>query len=319
MSQIIRPSTNIVIPIQSKMAGLFRFTKRCAKTMAVRHQTAWIPNLITDWGLNARATVGPAIWCHVGTGNTAPVNTDTTLATWLASTNSTLTSANLSANSGSPPYYNFHRQTFRFEAGDAEGNIAEVGIGPAGASTDELFSRALILDGLGDPTTITVLSDEVLDVEYELRNYSPTTDAVFTITDATTDIEHEVTVRASKANVSVVTTFSHARYRALWAGFGSSRNSYTGAIGSVTEIPSGSITVGTPEMANIGYSNNSLERRGIMSWGLSDGNSGAGIRSIYFRSLQLGGFQAEFDPIILKDETKVLTVEIKAGWGRASI
>jgi len=319
MSQIIRPSTNIVIPIQSKMAGLFRFTKRCAKTMAVRHQTAWIPNLITDWGLNARATVGPAKWCHVGTGNTAPVNTDTTLATWLASTNSTVSSANLSANSGSPPYYNFHRQTFRFEAGDAEGNVAEVGIGPAGASTDELFSRALILDGLGDPTTITVLSDEVLDVEYELRNYSPTTDSVFTITDATTGIEHEVTVRASNANTAVSATYSHARYSASWTGSGTSRRSYTGAIGSVTEIPSGSNTGGSTGMANIGYSNNSLEKRGVMSWGLSDGNVGDGIRSIYFRSLQLGGFQAEFDPIILKDETKVLTIEIKAGWGRASI
>ena len=42
--------------------------------------------------------------------------------------------------------------------------------------------RALILDGGGSPTTLTILSDETLDVTYTIRVYPPTTDVTGSIT-----------------------------------------------------------------------------------------------------------------------------------------
>ncbi len=44
-----------------------------------------------------------------------------------------------------------------------------MGIGWNANPSGALFSRALIVDAEGDPTTIAKLADEQLDVEYEFR------------------------------------------------------------------------------------------------------------------------------------------------------
>ena len=46
---------------------------------------------------------------------------------------------------------------------------------------NQLFSRALIRDGAGNPTTLTVTAIDILTVTYQLRLYRPTTDIVSTV------------------------------------------------------------------------------------------------------------------------------------------
>src|SRR5574337_1573872 len=134
----------------------------------------WFDNLIVDNGLNRIGTGSYMDQCYVGTGSTAPTNADTALEMQVASTSSI--HATTSGTSTSPPYYGYSRRTFRFGVGAAAGNLTEVGVGWY-SGTNMLFSRALIKDIDGNPTTVTVLSDEVLDVAYEFRNYAPPADS----------------------------------------------------------------------------------------------------------------------------------------------
>lgn len=149
----------------------------------VTKDSGWFDNLITDNGLDFPA-IGPTQpfggrfmfpGCFVGTGSAAPAFTDTSLQAYLATHNSAgpaLPGDNNTYTASLPPYYK-HYSSYRFGTGTAAGNISEIAVG---ASPTNIFNRALILDGLGAPTTITVLIDEVLDVIYEFRVYPPTVD-----------------------------------------------------------------------------------------------------------------------------------------------
>lgn len=142
----------------------------------------WQDNLVTDYGLNALGNGGTnAGRCHVGTGNTPPNVADTTLAAWKAANSSKIGDGYYtgSPNGGqaNPPYYGWKRGTYRFAAGSATGNLSEVGLSSSGIN-EKMLTRALIKDVNGNPTTITVLADEMLDVTYEIRMYPPLTDVV---------------------------------------------------------------------------------------------------------------------------------------------
>lgn len=322
MNRIITPNNKLVLPMHIGMAGRFRFTRIHAKSGVVRQRTGWMNNLITDWGLNRKGTGGVGTFCHVGSGSNAPAVTDTVLQTWVASTN--LNQSTNGGATGSAPYYGFVRRTYRFQEGDAAGNIAEVGIGPNGLSTSELFSRALVLDALGNPTTITVLIDEILDVEYELRQYSPTVDAEYTVVDSGSAVSHDITVRAASVNsasswggntgIGALNVLNGGvRFNQQWIA-------YDGAIGSVTQLPSGNFTlISASQITEGAYSNNSLERTASANLQLEVGNLASGIRSLRFGSSVAGTYQAEFDPPIMKDNTQTLRIDAKVSWGRATI
>src|SRR5690606_16896989 len=160
-----------------------------------RRETPWFNNLILDQGLNQiggsfnGSTLNNAF---VGTGNAAPNVGDTQLQSLLATSNSILSvSASTSAVS---PYGASKTWVFRFNAGVAAGNLAEVGVGNAATL---LFSRALIQDDLGNPTTFPVAGDEVLDVTYQLTYFPPLDDVLGTI-EITGSGNHDFIWRASQ-------------------------------------------------------------------------------------------------------------------------
>src|SRR5699024_10490997 len=69
----------------------------------------------------------------------------------------------------------------QFGKGDAAGNLSKVAIGK---SSTDMFAIALIKDGSGNPTTITVTSIEFLTVTYQWRVYYDLTwsqDNTFTV------------------------------------------------------------------------------------------------------------------------------------------
>lgn len=132
-----------------------------------RDQVADFKNLILDVGLDAAMTAGSLdaqmLACRVGGGSTPPAVTQTTLVNHIGSTTGQYQARAFSFSSPVATRTTY----FRFGAGAAAGNLSEVGVAPA--ASGNMWSRALILDTLGQPTTITVLPTETLDVVYTLR------------------------------------------------------------------------------------------------------------------------------------------------------
>ena len=264
----------------------------------------WFPNLILDAGLDRMGAFSDYLnWCQVGSGSTAPVATQTTLVARVAGTSTK--QSDTSANSGADPYFARRTVTFRFAAGVATGVLAEVGVGWQG--TGSLYSRALILDALGSPTTITVLADESLDVTYELRMYvwASSTSGVIALK-AVTHGTIQKSANASQWSLSGAS---------LNAGDAPSVNGYTGAPSAgVDGAPSGTL----PGQATIDaavYSPGSRALTLNITAELALWNNALGIGSILVRS-GWGQWQIGFTPNIMKTADDILTLQVRHSWGR---
>lgn len=298
-----------------QLAGRFKFEAVNEETGERRLLADWFDNLILDQGLNRLGQTPPGIlsWMHVGTGSAAPTASDTQLQSLLATSN------NSQGGSGSyvagPPAYVRSTQTIRFNAGTATGNLSEVGVGWSGTAS-HLFSRALIKDGGGTPTTITVLPSEALDVTYELRVYPPA-DVTGSITISGTTYAY--TIRPQQINSSSFWVASAWSSYGPSAGYttGSHTWAYNGAIGSATGSPSGSsYGSGASIVASGSYSNNSYQRSVTMTFGLNDANLAGGIRCVSVPCYGSSTWQIEFIPSIAKVNTNVLTLNFMLSWAR---
>lgn len=127
--------------------------------------TPWRPNLITDAGMDSLGLAGSnSAWAMlaVGTGTTPPQFTDTALAAQVAQTgnggfpNNGIVSGNTCTHTG----------VFTFPLGGVVGNISELGI--RGVASGSLFTRALVTDGSGNPTSVTVTAADQLVVTYRV-------------------------------------------------------------------------------------------------------------------------------------------------------
>ncbi len=294
-----------------KVSGKYRL--QVVRPDGTVKQEAEFDNLVTDIGLNRMGSASDYLaWCQVGTGSTAPTVTDTALSARVAGSGTT----NSSTGGAQPgaPYYAWRIKTFVFSAGSATGNIAEVGVG--WDSTGALFSRALVLDSGGSPTTITVLADETLYVTYEFRLYAPTVDTTGQVTfSGNIAGVYDWTMRA--ANVTTSGSWSIGP-NGTDMGSSPSLQAYSGSIGAITTGPAGTSSSGT--MTSQSYSSGSLERRMNVSFSLSQGNLG-GIRSLLAR-MGPAQYQIEFSEDgtgnpIPKTSSDTLNLVIAHSWGRA--
>lgn len=320
MSNIIIPGRKVIaveaellVP-RSRMRGWYKMEARKADGSGRKRLVAdWFPNLITDVGLNRMGTAAVMSYAHVGTGNTAPDVSQSALFGWVASTTNNISSAASAGNTDMyGDYYSYRQIVWQFLPGEADAVLAEVGIGD-GAANSNLFSRALILDGSGNPTTITILADEYLDVTYRLELY-----ADFALVDGTqsnvaiTGVgTRNVTLRA--AIISNNTYWANAIGTAVdltAAPLGC--QAFTGSLGAITGSPSGTTDGATSVSANA-YSNNSLKRSGFATFGLTDGN-------FTHKSLELrfdhGAYQLEFDTGIGKTSSQTMRYDYEISWGR---
>lgn len=284
-----------------------RYIMEAVRLDGTRRPLADFKNVITDIGLNRIGANGD--WlnnCQVGTGSNAATTSDTQLQSFVASTSSL--NVNTETAQASSPYYSQRLRTFRFGLGAAAGNLSEVGVGWAATNTAALFSRARILDGSGNPTTITVLSDEYLDVTYVCRKYPSTTDTTGTVVIAGTTYDY--TVRAA-----YVTNIS---YQKIPESAGSSNVAYGESVGAgsgtITAITTGpSTTTIAPSYA--AYVNNSYQRDCTATWGLTQANYAGGIQSF----INLGPFsayQVGVSPAIPKTASQTLSVTLRISWAR---
>ena len=220
----------------------------------------WFPNVFLNSGRNEIALRGnwawTGAWCQVGTNNTPPNPSQTGLLGRVAASNSPPNDqTDVSGAESTVPYYGWTRQTYRIPAGPiGNQNLNEVGIGWSdGTVTDDLVSRVLFVDALGDTTTIVPQVDEILDVTYEMRYYPPLGDVAGTVT--LDSLVYDTLTRA--ANVT------SDQY---WGGIGGSQvlgtigslhfAAYAGAIGTVEQSPSGLSDDLSGTVSNSTYGNN---------------------------------------------------------------
>lgn len=306
--------------IKLELAGRFlRFEAVNEQTGERRLLAGESPNLILNQGLNRLGHLGSATAIlqavQVGTGSTPPTVTDSSLANYLNGTSTN--QGGFSEYIAGPPAYVRTVVTRRFPAGAAAGNLSEVGIGWS-SSTGSLFSRALIKDGSGNPTTITVLPAEALDVTYELRLYIPG-DVTGSITDAASGVTHDYIIRPQ--NVSSTLYWDAGLWSSGTAAVGHQLGSYSwaynGTIGTATASPSGS-SYGSSSITTLStaaYSNNSYKLVMTMGFGLNEGNLSGGIRSISLPN-KITAWQVQFTPAIAKTGTKTLSLTFEFSWAR---
>lgn len=275
-------------------------------------------NLITTLGLN-RFGGEPAgnvyRYCHVGTGTTPPANSDTQLVAFLANL-STDYPATSQSNSGSPDYYSSLIMKWTSAIGAlGNNNLTEVGI--SGQTTNGLlFSRELIRDSGGDPTSFPIDTDEQLEVTYELRIYPKLTDTEAEITIGSTTYDTitrplaisnttywcPVSPGAFSGNTSPVSGNTGIR---LFSGdlvsITSAINSLTGSLGETTSVSQDS------------YGNNNFYRDATATWDITSGNGN--IKSAQWR-FGCCVFQTSYDPVIVKTNVQSLSLRQRMAWAR---
>lgn len=127
-------------------------------------RTPWRPNIITNAGLDSLAQTGSnATWggLAVGTGTDPVEPTDVALASQLAHVGGSF--SYLGVVSGNTCT---HTAVFTFPLGAVVGNISELGIKTYNSTPT--FTRALVTDTNGSPTSVTVTAADQLVVTYRI-------------------------------------------------------------------------------------------------------------------------------------------------------
>jgi hypothetical protein len=217
----------------------------------VRSDTGWFKNLITNQGLDwfgvYPAGVGSTMtsFAFVGTGNTTPSYTDTTMTANVTPA-ATPTSSTVSYVAGPPSYYS-RIFTYQWAQGAIVANLAEVGIGSLTSLTQPytgtpiLYSHALIVDANGNPTTLSVTATDTLSVSYEARLYLTTTDTNYSLIIAGTT--YSGIYRLS--NIATP-SFNMGKLSSTFSGSLPAVQYFSGPIGPITGLPSGPGPSGNP-------------------------------------------------------------------------
>jgi len=298
------------LAVELKLSG--HFTMTVTKPDGSSRVVAEFDNLITNTGLEQyglRANNNLINQCCVGTGTTAPAFSDTSLVNQIAYTSTTqpVNSNGTYANVYASGYIRFTK-TFRFAEGAAAGNLTEVGIRvDFGAGNGPLFSRARIVDGSNNPTSITILSDETLDVTYELRAYRPTGDVTGNITLG--GVSYAYVMRQANAEDQ------------QWAmpdnGFSnrSAPQAFSGDIAAINSSPSGFLGQGTI-MSFAAYVNNSRQIDATHGFALNAPTTS--IKSVVIDT-RMGIYQIGFTPVIPKTAANILSLVFRFSWARRTI
>lgn len=313
--------------VKSKYSGRFYLEIYNPETDTTR--THEQENLITDWGLEAMATQGNNFvrTCMVGSGSTAPAFSDLSLVNEIARAGTTyrwpyFDSSNrpppqgVTAYDATDPNNIFLRcdLPFVFAKGAAAGNLTELGMGNANG----LFSRTLIKDPDGNPTSITVLPIEVLTVTYRHRHHVPNEVWVQENVEITGNKPWvgKVTCRPVRAGFSTNHWDSGSQYGHLLMA-SEIRDVGNGTVGYETNEPLAITTQAIAKGHGVTggeYLGNLVAKHNI-SFGINQGNFPTGLGTI---CVQLGGlsYQFQFEPKLPKTNLDELTMSFLHTWGR---
>lgn len=261
-------------------------------------------NLIVNSGLDylGGSGNGAVNYCYVGTGTTPPANTDTSMGTFLASTSS-YTKSITAATPSVPNTINTF--VYTFGTGVATGTLTEVGAGWVSNSSGGLYSRALIVDGGGNPTTLVVQSDEILVITYSIYIVWNTTDTAYSFTFNGSTV-------SGVYRPSNMSSSSYFPYFGIgYSGNANSQNRYaTGSITSITAVPGGaSIISGTVDPYVTGTYSASVTSTSSPAGGAITYNS-------IVLAAWIGSFQFSLSPAISLTLGQTMTLKTSISWNR---
>lgn len=290
------------------------------------------PNLITDYGLNYfGSNSGAAAYCQVGTGTTTPTFGDTALVARVASSNTEDSSNRSQQIVVGPPRFASAVSMRRFAAGTpgiAGAALAEVGFG--NVAVGNLWNRALIRDGGGSPTTITIAADEILDVYLETRLYIPTGDGTpqvlnlggvdYTFTRRVIRNSNMRSIGGSTEGWGLHNAPSSMTQPLLGGGTGfgtgaqRGSSAYNGAITTENGVePSG--TADGAAATNSSYVNGTYQKDGSLIWDITRGNLAGGISAMTVTT-QMSAWQYSISPPIPKTSSQSLSINVRQTWAR---
>lgn len=307
------------------LSGEYRVVVKSSNGM--ERDTGWFPNLILDQGLNRMATTYNMLqYASVGTGTTPVSASQISLVTPIAYTG--IPGANpvqrrfvSAVNSGAPDYSTQHTWEYTFIQGTVSGNISEVGVGSTN-SANNLFSRALILDTLGNPTTISITTLDQLIIYYRVTVKPPIVDGTGSV--VLGGITYNYTTRLLKADTFAVSPFYMEDFNYLTFFYNSQvfgPNTSLVPITSVT-LPGTSasaVTASTAGSTSPTYVPGTFYRDWIFRHGPTLGNSVGGIKGIKINSggpYESACYQVVFDTPIPKNDTNALVLTFRYSWGR---
>lgn len=299
----------IELPIEC--AGQFRAViSKDKDCKVICHDTGFFKNLVLNNGLNLLCANGISVGgtfgaIAVGSGTTEPAVGQTALSNIVASRSLSAAASPLSVSSNYDLGYIQASFAVQFNQGAAAGNLSEFGVGQTATS---LFSRALIVDAAGDPTTITVLSDEYLTVYYIFRINIPKSDIIQQIS-ATIDgvpTPIEVTIRPLAANAV-------ASSSQIYAGVTSSTNN--GLRNGDLVLPTATLspTIASTSIVDEAYVSGTFRRTGLMTFGTA---VGVGTNNMIVTGFGPLRWQIRFNPSITKTNQQVLSFRFGYQMGR---
>ena len=278
-------------------------------------------NLILNQGLDSIGTEAYPfpnndVKCKLGTGSVAPAVTDTDLSGTASGFSSDASGANVTGNITTPPYWSECSYAMTFPIGALSGNYTEIGLY---SHAGTLFSRALIKDSGGNPTTLTILATEELHVVYKLRMYPPMTDTTgtFSMTYNGTPTTYNYTIRY--ANFIITDTYPFTVFSTLAAAVMEGAALSADITGDMTynQIVASDTSVASTYMDGTYY------RDITYGFETSTANFTTGITGIRFNASvfdsQNNGWshsQCLISPPIMKTATDTLSLTFRISWGR---
>lgn len=302
--------------------------------MEARRESAWSDNVVTNLGVQmllGGATVVPSanslsIACSCGAGNSTPSVTDTQIQSFIAGSITTQSNSTV-RNSTVLPYYVKHIWTWRFGMGVAQGNVSELCVVNSNTvpnATRPVFSRSLVRDSGGNPTTITVGPDEYLDVTYELYIYPNSSDETGSFSQTIDGVVTAFSFTSRPSNMQVAASIGNS---AGWAandpGSMPIINGLTSAGAAVSQLYTTGGDLGPVGGAPTGASPATARFSTVSS---ATGNYTAKYRDITYTAgldyanisfdcirlaYNLGCVQMKFDTPITKVNTKTYTITIR--------
>lgn len=302
------------INITQKVGARFKLIARKSSTDEITQESAWSNNLVLDAGLSQMLVGSWSTLCMVGSGNSTPVASQTQLDSIIASTPTVQVATTGGIQATTEPYYHWARRTYRFGEGAAAGNLREVGIGWA---NNACWNRALIRDANGNPTTLTILSDEYLDVVVEVRNYlTRTSTGSFNFLDKLGNVVSTHTYTAKSFYVTAGTTLGTSSFM----GFDTFSGAITDDVSNVISGPINSGISGTVALAGTVVAPFKKQSKPILTLTNAVGT----LRSFRTRVIGVGvdaagsgcGYKWQIEPPIVKDNATELTFTISFTVGR---
>ena len=290
----------------------------------VRLDTGFFPNVITNLGLDAIGNDNDLFtFCAVGGGNSKPLNTNTKLDNFLAAGSQISSESKYDYDPvRDTEFYKCSRTVgYRFEGLDNK-NISEVGlVGDYASGQHPAYTRTLIKNSAGEPTVITVLSGEILELQYRLWQVFDVKDKDQVVTAMIDGVEVPVNVKIRLAGVGgtyLDSGWSYANIVGRGVMYSSSLRFGTGEIGGITGQNSGITYLSPGATSWEAYQPSTYKRKFYVNTSITEAVHP--IRSFLFFT-GLGAYQVRFGTVdgdlpIDKTNQDILQLGFEMSWGR---